>query len=515
MTDDAYTRAMGLIARDRWADAAREIAPALALNPPPALLALAAEVALRFGAYAEACELARRAAHTLHAPIDPPAAARMAHLLRRLELSPELEALFRVQSAVGWPPKLAADLAVLASSASLFADADGIARQLIVEAPQDPDASYVAGLLAMFDGDRDRSLGHVRRALDIEPRMGNAHWLLAMQEDASGASAHVDAMRGALRGIVPLSEAAAYMHFSLHRRLHQLGRYDEAWQALEAGGAVARALDPYDATADARLFSALHEVSIPSRSDGRSSPSPRLIFIVGMFRSGTTLIERVLTSHPGVVDGGETYQFTAALREAADSDGRGPLDVELVRRSAVIDFDRVRARFLQYATWRAGGRGVLTEKLPSNFLNVPFILRAFPEATIVHLRRDAMDTCFSNLRTYFRGAAPYSNSPIDMAHHYSAYERLMAHWRLQAPDRIVEIDYGAFVENPDVQSRRLLEACDLAPAGSTHDAMPTLRSTTASAADVGKGILRNRGGDWRPYATQLEGMRQLLGARPY
>ncbi|WP_456953275.1 sulfotransferase [Lysobacter sp. HA35] len=472
-------------------------------------MALAAEVSLHFGAYAEACELARRATAALRAPLASHAAVRMAHLLRRLELASELEKLFAAQFPVGWPVASAAEMAVLASSAALFDEAARISGHLLVDAPNDPNAHYVAGLLAMFNGDPDTSLAHLERAIAIEPRMGNAHWLVAMQSDPSEAAAHVDAMRKALTRVVPGSEAEAYFRYSLHRRLHDLGRYPDAWNELAAGWATQRRLEPYDIERDTQLFDALHHVQVESDGAAPQPDEPRVIFIVGMFRSGTSLIERVLTSHPDVVDGGETYQFTAAFREAADSDGHGPIDLELVRRAAAVDFAQVRERFMTYARWRVGERRVLTEKLPSNFLNIPYILRAIPDATIVHLRRDPIDTCFSNLRTYFRGAAPYANAPDDMARYYVAHERLMAHWCQQAPGRIVEVDYESFVGDADAGSRSLLEACGLDRVAENQVARDH-RSTTASAADLGKGILRGRGGAWRPYAAQLKDLREVL-----
>ncbi|MGY4516829.1 tetratricopeptide repeat-containing sulfotransferase family protein [Lysobacter sp. HA18] len=509
MTADLYPRAAALIAANRWADAAREIAPALAADPSADVLELAAEVSLHFGAYAEACELARRATAALHAPLAAHAAVRTAQLLRRLELAPELEKLFATQAVLGWPATLAAEMAVLASSASLFDQAAAISTRLLAAAPADPNAHYVAGLLAMFDGDRDRSLSHLGRALAIEPRMGNAHWLVAMQDEPAGAAAHVELMRKAMSGVVPGSEAEAYFRYSLHRRLHDLRRYPEAWDELAAGWATQRRLEPYDIERDMQLFDALHRVQVESDGAAPQPGEPRVIFIVGMFRSGTSLIERVLTSHPDVVDGGETYQFTAAFRQAADSDGHGPIDLELVRRAAAVDFEQVRERFMRYARWRVGGRGVLTEKLPSNFLNIPYILRAMPDATVVHLRRDPIDTCFSNLRTYFRGAAPYANAPDDMARYYVAYERLMTHLCQQAPGRIVEVDYESFVGDADAGSRSLLEACGLDRVAENQVARDH-RSTTASAADLGKGILRGRGGAWRPYAAQLKDLREVL-----
>lgn len=509
--DPRYREASAHVARGDWRRAAELLAPLVRECPTVDVLALGADVSLRFGAYAEACELARGAS-AAEGQLDPAALMRYVRLLRRLEMPAELERLLERHDVSTLPDAVLPELTLLASSASLFDVASRLSDRMLGRLPASADAQYVAGLLAMFRGERQSSLQHLDRATAIEPRMGNAHWLVAMQADAGSAAAHVVAMRRAVPGVVPGSEVEAYLRFSLHRRLHSLQRYEEAWTELDRGLAIARRLDPFDASADHALFDALRATDGSAIASGPGGVSGAgMIFVVGMFRSGTSLIERVLTGHPDVVDGGETYQFTAAMREAADQDGTGVIDLPLFARAPRIDYARVGERMAAYATWRKGGKARLTEKLPSNHLLLPWILRALPDAKIVHLRRDARDTCFSNLRTLFRGAAAYSNDAMDMARHYRAYEALMAHWHRAMPGCILDVQYADFVADPARQAERLLAFCGLDFDPRVLDlAAARGHTTTASAGELRRGLLRNRGDDWRHYAAHLAPMLDLL-----
>jgi tetratricopeptide (TPR) repeat protein len=503
--DSRYQYALKAADAARWHDAAAALAPSLRERASQAHMALGAEIALALGAYGEACDFARCAAPG--GDIAPRALLRYVRVLRRLELPQALELTLDAHARVNLPADAMAEVALLASSAAQYAQAEHWVAALQGEAPDDPNGHYLAGLLAMFAGRRDASLRALERAVAIEPRMSNAHWLIAMQADASSAETHIAALRHASAGIVPDTEAQAYVGFALHRHLHALGRYDEAWSALESGMRVARRLAPYRPVEAEALFASIAQTRLhdfrPARQPGPDGP--RLIFIVGMFRSGTSLVERVLTGHPDVVDGGETFQFTAALREAADYEAVGAVDQHLLALAPRLDFDAVRTRFHDYARWRARGRAWLTEKLPSNFLNIGLIAHAFPDAKIIHLSRDPVATCFSNLRTYFRGVAEYANSPGDFAHYFGLYRALMAHWREALPGRILDVVYEDFVAEPEAGSRRMLDFCGLA---FTPNVLNVARhdghSATASSADVRRGIRTDRGREWEPYRRQLE-----------
>lgn len=478
----------------------------------PAML-LASAIAIRSGRYREARALALRASRN---PINvPELLLEAARWLRRYE---EPEVLHRLVSGSDWralgSPRAFAELALHLGSCGL----QELARQCVDHGlyrhPGDPDLHYLDALLAMFRGDTALSIESCERALAARPGMPNTHLLLSMQDGKRDADRRIDAMQRALRIAPPGSEAEAYLCYSLHQRLDSQGCHEQAWRALSRGRAARRRMTPYARGEQDLLFRALKQAALEC-PDPRPAMAAhtRLIFIVGMFRSGTSLLERVLAGHPEVQDGGETYQFSAALREATDRDHFGVINADIAARAAAADFGAVRRRVQAYADWRAGGKRWLTEKLPSNFLNVGFILRAFPEAKILHMRREALDTCFSNLRTYFSGAAPYACDQGDLADYYHRYRDLMAHWHRWAPGRILDVDYASFVDDPEAQARRVMDYCGLAFAP---DALDITRSggvsATASAAQVRKGILKDRAAAWRPYERYLqpliEGLRQ-------
>jgi tetratricopeptide (TPR) repeat protein len=467
-------------------------------------LILASMLALQQGRYHEAHALILQAARL---QVELPELLWIARLLRRFEESEELERIF---VGSGWRnlrsvPALA-ELAQLLGFSGLYSLAfDCLTHALAIE-PDDADAYYLRGLFEMFSGDMAESKESILRAVSIKPRMANAHWLLSMQEGEQSAEPHIAQMQRVMVAAQPGSEARACFDYSLHQSFHVLGRHEEAWKALARGHAAMRRLVRYSRSEQHELVAALERLSLPSFEP---LPEPQgqtgLIFIVGMFRSGTTLIERVLAGHPDVVDGGETSQFSACMRDATDCDSDQPVSPAIVARAPTADFRVVRQRMQRFANWRGQGRPWLTEKLPSNFLNIGFILHALPEARILHMQRDPVDTCFSNLRTLFRGGAPYACDQEDLADYYLQYRRMMAHWHAVAPGRILDVDYSAFVADPEAQTRRVMSYCGLSYVPNALD-IGSRRgmAATASAAHVRQGILNNRNAAWTPYTEHLQ-----------
>ncbi|HVI58786.1 MAG TPA: sulfotransferase [Luteimonas sp.] len=505
-------QATAFAARGDWSRAA-EIALRLRQLAPGSVevLVLAAVATLQLGRYRESRALALQASGL------SPASSQLLRIARLLRHFEEPEALARLFDGSDWrslrPVGALAELAQLLGFSGLYPRAgDCLAHALAIE-PGFPDAWYLRGLFEMFAGDMAASGASIRRALAIEPRMANAHWLLSMQDDAQSAPEHVAQMQRVMAAAAPGSEARACFDYSLHHSLHALGLHEEAWQALACGNAAMHRLQRYDRRETHALVAALESMSLPAFEP---SPAPAgqtgLIFIVGMFRSGTTLLERVLAGHPDVTDGGETLQFSACMREATDCDSGQALSPAIVARAPRADFEAVRQRMQRFAAWRGQGRRWLTEKLPSNFLNVGFILHVLPEARILHMRRDPVDTCFSNLRTLFRGGAPYACDQGDLADYYLRYRRLMAHWHAVAPGRILDVDYAAFVADPEAQARRVMSHCGLDYVPGTLDVGSRKgMAATASAAHVRQGILRDRGSAWAPYERHLQPLLQGLG----
>lgn len=375
---------------------------------------------------------------------------------------------------------------------------------------RDPRWLYQRGVLDTFFGRFDAAERSFEDCIALQPRHAQAHWMLARLERVGPGTHHVDRLRAALSGAPARSEAATYLGLALHYELHLLERYDEAWAALQSTfGSKPWLGDPGYARFASR-FEAL-EAWVPPTPAPQAEAPFRPVFIVGMHRSGTSLLERMLAGHSDVADAGESYAFAARLRVAADWDTLEAVDTEIVRRSANFDFAEIGRSYLQSSAWRLQRATVLTEKLPHNFLNVGFAATALPQARFIHVARGAVDTCYSNLRTFFRQVGAYSYDPLQLADFYAGERDLMAHWRRLFPERILEVDYAELVADPAAQARRVLEFCGLPFEPGVLDLE---RSggviATASSVQARAGVSSARQRAWEPYRGPLGPMIERL-----
>ena len=354
----------------------------------------------------------------------------------------------------------------------------------------------------------------VLHALKRAPELAQGYWLLAQVRKQTPGSNHVQRIAARLEGPMRSAEEPALLAFALHKELDDLGRFPEAWRALQKGCASKRSALRYDAAATSRLFAALRgwetAAGDPAPAGGAGGAVP--VFVVGMHRSGTTLLEQLLDGHRDVRGLGELYDFTSAMRHATNHHCPGVIDERIVERAAQADFAAVGKRYLDGVAWRLGGERFFTDKLPSNFLNVGFICRALPDAKILHMVRDPMETCFSNLRELFSSANPYSYDLLELADYFLEYRRLMQHWHVRYPGRILDVDYALLTSDPETQLRRVAAFCgfDFEPA------MLDLQSrqrgiVTASAVQVRGGIRVEGVPKWRAYAPYLQPLLERLG----
>ena len=411
------------------------------------------------------------------------------------------------------------ELASLASRCGDQALADTWIDHAVCADPMHAPAQYLRGVVALFRGDMPQARFALTACLGIDPDFTQEHWVLSTLAD-DGVAGDADAparIRASLGRTQPGSVGEAYLQFALHNALHALGRYDEAWNALERGSALRRGQMPFDLRESEALFAALESLYTPGflESADASAGDDTPIFIVGMHRSGSTLLERILGGHSLVADGGESYAFTAQLDFAADHKSAGAIDATTLRRVAGADFAAIGAGFLDASRWRARGRPFLTEKLPMNLLNAGLIAKALPRAKLIRVVRDPMDTCFSNLRTFFSAAAAYSHDQAQLAGHYLRCERLARHLHRAMPGRILDVAYADLVADTEATMRRVFDFCGLPFAAEALDVGRASGAVaTASTASVRAGILRDRGGAWKPYARQLRVMREALEALP-
>lgn len=510
----AWQRSVGLARRGDLVAAVSTLRGLLVRQPEfvPAMVQLAHWL-LALDHYREAWTVTRNAAAA--GPSSHELVLEIVRLLRRFEDPVTIDDLLR---GTDWGTCESASLLVRLVAelgpAGMYGQAWSCLSMAEGLEPTHPALGRMRATLQMVSGDLESATASLRRLLESNPRPdGQLRWMLSLQSpETAQAERDAQVLAERLQDRAAAGEDEAFLAFALHNTLHSLGRYDEAWTALTRGCAAKRALVPYHRDRQLAMFRMLQDMPRLQPSWAARHGEPAVVFVVGMHRSGTTLLERMLAGHSDIVDGGESYAFSAALRQATDHYCPTVLDHEVIRRISAQDLAGVGSQYAEYARWKSDGRGWLTEKLPSNFLNLGFILAAMPSARILHMRRDPLDTCFSNLRTYFSNAAAYSYGQAELAEYYRHYLALMEHWHVMWPGRILDVDYQALVEQPEQQIRRVAGFCGF-------DFQPSLLEVgrregavaTASVADVRRGIRKDRGGQWRHYAAHLgpliEGLR--------
>jgi tetratricopeptide (TPR) repeat protein len=373
---------------------------------------------------------------------------------------------------------------------------------------------YLLGIGRMFAGDLPAAEASFERCLALQPDNAAAHYMLAGAKRQTGTSHHVPRLRQALGRLASGHPNAPLLQYALFKELDDLGDVAAAWPALAAGMHGRRAQVRYDATQEQILFEALHRV-LPSTEDARQQETgPCPIFVVGLPRSGTTLLERMLGGHSQVTDAGELRDFTFRARCLTDCVGSPETDNALANAmSRWADWHELGSEYLSHTQWRAAGRPFYTDKLPVNYLNVGWIAKSLPTARIVHMVRDPMDVCFSNLKQLFAPGNAHSFDQLEMADHWVRYRGLMQHWHRAFPGRVLDVDYGELVTQPEVAARRVLEFCGLPwePDVVSIEAREGAVAT-ASMVQVREAVHTRFLGQWQRYAEQLEPMRQRLAA---
>ncbi|MBV8803773.1 MAG: sulfotransferase [Sinobacteraceae bacterium] len=330
---------------------------------------------------------------------------------------------------------------------------------------------------------------------------------------------HTEAMERLLGAGVKQWRGEVQLRYALAKEYEDLEEYSQSWGHLERGARLRREHLQYDVRYDVDtvdwIIKAFPDAPVEPI---QGCPTREPLFIVGLPRSGTTLVERILGSHSQVFAAGELNHFAAALVAAAVSGNGGrPLPrPELIAASRQLDFAAVGADYLERTrpVTSGSGRSRFTDKMPLNYLYCGLIRRALPNARIVHVTRYPMACCYAMFKTLFKDGYPFSYDLDDIARYYIGYRRLMDHWQRSMPGVIYEISYERLVADPQEESRRLLAACGLEwEDGCLEFYRNPTATTTASASQVRRPIYHSSLAQWRQYEQQLAGLRaQLLAA---
>ena len=311
--------------------------------------------------------------------------------------------------------------------------------------------------------------------------------------------------------------AKIQLNFALAKELEDLGECPRSFSALQRGSEVRRHHIEYSISRDLDTMSAiaqrfgrdfLAESTVPlDRGDN-------LIFILGMPRTGSTLLDRILCAAPDVVSAGEPDTFARMLLGAAERCVDLPDKNVVLDAGEAININRVGEEYVDQMRARGellGGR-VIIDKNPMNFLYLGWITRALPAAKIIHLRRDPMDTCYAIYKTLFKSAYPFSYRQDELAQYYGGYRKLMDHWREVLPGRMIELAYEELVGDLATVSQRIFQQCTLPwdDRVLTFHQQKKQGTATASAAQVRQPVYRSSLGKWKLYSEELRPMAEVL-----
>jgi len=374
------------------------------------------------------------------------------------------------------------------------------------------------GVILLILGRFEEADSSFRRALHAEPRFAIAHENLAKAkryEDSDRAKIeHVEALASE-GGQTP--EGQTHLHFALGKMLDDVGEYERAMQHYVSGNALEHARTGFDAAAGRSFVErsrATFDAAFIDSMRALGNPSDEPIFIVGTLRSGTTLIEQILAAHPAIHAAGELDYFRNASTRLAEALGSGQAYPECLRD---LDADTAHALAGDYLEWiaeRKGNARRFTDKNPLNIEHLGLIMLLFPNARVIHCRRDPMDVCLSIFFQHFAERNDFAYSFADIAEYHHQQEQLASHWRSVFPGRIHEVVYEDLVANFEPVVRAMLEYLGLEWDAACLDYHQILRPVgTASHWQVRQPLYTHSVERWRHYAPWLAELRAALGDR--
>ena len=466
-----------------------------------------AELAARLGRMKDAETLLRRALE-----IDPgftAARANLALILNRTgryaEALGELDLIFEQEP--NNPGHMNLKAAIL-GRLGRFDEAIALYRDVLALAPRQPKLQLSLGTMLKTIGRLDEAIAAYRAAIALQPTLGEVWWSLANLKTVRFDDADVAAMRAALADPAIGPEDRLHLDFALGKAMHDARDYRAAFAHYRAGNALRLETQPYRAAEVTRLVDRTIAATIDPAlfapgQGGSDAPDP--IFILGMPRAGSTLVEQILSSHPMVEGTGELPDLPAIARTFEPYPASlGSLTPDQ-RRAAGDDYLR------RAATQRQTDRPRFIDKLPNNWQFVPFILQALPNATIIDIRRHPVACCMANYRQHFARGQNFAYGLADLGHYYTDYVRLMDHVDAVAPGRVHRLIYERLVDDTEAEVRALLAACNL-PFDPTclafHQTERAIR--TPSSEQVRQPIYRDALDEWRHYEPWIGELITLL-----
>jgi tetratricopeptide (TPR) repeat protein len=423
-----------------------------------------------------------------------------------------LARLRALEAQAGRDPLLLRKLGEFYSLGNRHADALRCYQRAVDLQPEDSDALFALAAAEIAVGHLEVAEQLLDRVIRLDPHDYDAYRNRATLRRQTAENNHLEALHRALAAGVRRPAGEAQLCYALAKEYEDLGDFRTAFVYLKRGADKRRRLLSYRVENDLAVLEKIRAVfdegSLQATAADPAASGP--VFVLGLPRSGTTLAERILSSHSRVDSLGEINDFAYSLMHTIGVAGS---KTELVERSIELDFKALGQRYL--ASTRAYGLpgSYLIDKTPLNYLYVGLIRLALPGARIVHVQRNPMDSCYGMYRTLFRAGYPFSYDLDDLARYYIGYRRLMDHWRQTMPGCFLDVSYERLVDAQEDVTREMLDWCGLEWEPACLDfhknASPV---STASSAQVRRPVYRDALQRWRRYESELRPLAEQLSA---
>ena len=385
-------------------------------------------------------------------------------------------------------------------------DAIASYQQVLATEPQHASAANNLGtVLHQLGRDMDAE-GAYLKAVEARPNYAQAHRNLSAVHRYNPDDPLIPIIDNQLSATLNERDRM-YLNFARSKAHEDCSEFPQAFDRLVEANSIRNKLLNYTIATDELLFTTLRDLfSAPLKPLEVPESKPRPVFVLGMMRSGTTLVEQILSSHSAVHGAGELETLGALclpLMETFHATKQRPTSTDL---------QGLRKRYVDELTGLAQGAAVITDKMPSNFLWIGFILASLPEAKIIHMRRDPVATCWSIFKHYFSSNGNgYAFDLKDVAAYYHLYSQLMQHWHDLFPGRILDVPYETLTEEPETWSRRIVEFSGLPWEEACLDFHMNKRAVrTASASQVRKKMYKGSSEAWMKYEAQLASLKADL-----
>jgi tetratricopeptide (TPR) repeat protein len=364
-------------------------------------------------------------------------------------------------------------------------------------------------------GNRRESEQAYKACLLLDPNFGEAYWSLADLKNYLFSDEEIAAMRALVKGDGGDDADQAQVHFALGRALEHRKAYAAAFQHYAAGNARRRKSVPFDIEmfeSKTQRVRECFDAAFFAKRAGTGCCDPAPIFVVGLPRSGSTLIEQILASHSNVEGTFELPNVLTIVREFDHANPEHDAYPENVLGAPSEHFAVLGRRYIEETAPIRSGRAHFIDKMPNNFSHVGLIHGMLPNAIIVDARRHPMDSCFSTFKQYFAEGQSFSYGLEDLGRYYRCYLSLMDHWDEVLPGKVLHLRYEELVRDPETNIRRLLAHCRLQfepGCLAFHETKRPVR--TASAEQVRQPLYTSGVGYWRNFEPHLEPLRRALG----